>query len=301
MENNKIGHIFNIQKFSVNDGPGIRTVVFFKGCPLHCEWCANPESQMTKPQVFWDNKKCLRCGHCVSICHNEAMKLEYDKVIINHNTCNGCRKCMDECSAEALLLEGYTSDVNKIMEVIDQDEVFYLESGGGVTLSGGEVMMQSDFAIQILKACKKKGYSTAVETTAFCQKEVFLKVIEYVDYLMIDFKHYSSDKHLEKTGVNNEIIIENIKASKSLNKQILIRIPVIPGFNDSLDDALSFSLKLKELDIHTCQLLPFHQFGENKYHLLNKPYVYEDVPSLHKEDLIEYQNIFKSNGIDAYF
>ncbi len=298
---NQTGVIFNIQKFSVNDGPGIRTVVFFKGCPLHCRWCSNPESQSTKVQMLWDHKKCIGCHHCIEACPNHAITSKDNTIHIQHDLCNGCLKCEQECPAQALKHEGDTKTVQEVLDVVLQDEVFYEESGGGITLSGGEMLSQPTFAIELLKACKEENIHTACETTCFQQTDTFLKVIENIDYVLFDMKHWNSATHKEYTGVENDLILHNIKEAIALGKTVLPRTPVIPGFNDSLEDAQGLADKLNMVGAKQVQLLPFHQFGENKYELLNENYYYKDVPALHKEDLKEYQEILIKNGIDAFF
>lgn len=298
---NQTGVVFNIQKFSVNDGPGIRTVVFFKGCPLHCRWCSNPESQSTKVQMLWDHKKCISCHHCIDVCQNNAISLKDKNIYIQHDLCNGCLKCEQECPGQAIKHEGDTKTVQEVLDVVLQDEVFYEESGGGITLSGGEMLSQPSFAIELLKACKEEHIHTACETTCFAQTETFLKVIENIDYVLFDMKHWNPVTHKEYTGVDNDLILHNIKEAIALRKTVLPRTPVIPGFNDSLKDAQGLADKLNFVGAKRVQLLPFHQFGENKYDLLNENYYYKDVPALHKEDLKEYQEILIKNGIDAFF
>lgn len=246
------GTIFNIQKFSVNDGPGIRTVVFFKGCPLRCKWCSNPESQALMPQKMGDEVK------------------------------------------------GIKKTVKEIMAVVMQDEVFYKESGGGITLSGGEILSQPELARVLLIAAKANHLHTCCETTGYAPLDTFLSVIENVDMILFDLKHWNAVKHKDGTGVSNEQILFNMKAAVKAGKEILPRIPIIPDFNDSLDDAKAFSDLLKEIGIDHCQLLPFHQFGENKYHLLDKEYDYEGRDSLHPEDLAEYLELMNKNGIQAF-
>lgn len=295
------GLIFNIQKFSVNDGPGIRTVIFFKGCPLRCKWCSNPESQSFKKQLFHDNKRCIKCLRCIKSCPKNAILFKDNNIIINHDLCDACERCIKVCENRALNVEGNYNTVDEVMNVVMQDIDFYLESGGGITLSGGELLWQKDFAIELLKESKKNGLHTCIETTAYTNEDVFKEIINYVDYLFIDIKHYDREKHFEGTGVYNDMIISNLNLALSMKKELIVRIPVIPKFNSSLDDAKKFAILFNELNVKKCQLLPFHQFGENKYHLLNKDYVYADVESLHTEDLKEYQDILIAGGIDAYF
>jgi pyruvate formate lyase activating enzyme len=296
------GLVFNIQKYSVNDGPGIRTTVFLKGCPLHCAWCSNPESQKPVVQVMWDQKKCLQCHHCIETCPTHAISLKEGKIIhIDSSLCNGCRKCVEECPGHALSMEGEIKTVQEVIDIVKQDIPFYEESGGGMTLSGGEMLAQPEFSINLLLAAKEEGIHTACETTGFAKPEVFARVIENIDTIMIDMKHWDPAKHQKYTGVTNDLPYENLRYAVQSGKEVLPRIPVIPGFNDSLEDAQKLSEKLKGAGAEKVQLLPFHQFGENKYHLLDQKYAYENVPALHKEDLQDYLGVFLKNGIHAYF
>ena len=295
------GVIFNIQKFSINDGPGIRTVVFFKGCPLHCKWCANPESQLAKIQILWDKKKCLHCHHCLEICPQKAISLKNDNIFIDTNKCTLCKQCINTCPQKALTSEGEIKTVQQVLDIVLQDEVFYEESDGGITLSGGEFLMQTQFAEELLIAAKEKNLHTCCETTGFCTPEKFQHIIQYIDYILFDLKHWDSQRHLEGTGIDNKLILTNMKYDISNGKKVRHRIPVIPNFNDSLEDAKKFCNILHDVGSNQCQLLPFHQFGENKYHLLNKQYAYENQPALHREDLQEYLQIFLDNDIHAFF
>lgn len=253
------GIIFNIQHFSIHDGPGIRTTVFLKGCPLRCPWCSNPESQRMNPEPMLD-------------------------AVTKAPGTTGQEKTVDEI-------------INEVMKDID----FYEESGGGMTLSGGEIFAQFEFAKALLKAAKEKGLHTAIETTAFVEHEKFIDLIQYVDFIYTDLKHYDSLKHKKKVGVQNSLIIKNIHYAFKEKKTIVLRIPVIPQFNDSLADAEKFSTLFNSLDIDQVQLLPFHQFGENKYKLLGRRYQMENVKALHPEDLYDYQKVFLDHNIHCYF
>lgn len=295
------GNIFNIQKYSVNDGPGIRTVVFLKGCPLRCKWCSNPESQSPKSQVLWDAKKCIRCGTCKNNCASGAVLCSEKRVFIDHTKCIGCGACIHNCPGMALKMEGERKSVEDVLRIVLQDMPFYEESGGGITLSGGEFLMQADFSRELLLASKEEGLHTCCETTGFATEEIFSQVIESLDMILMDLKHWNASKHKEGTGVGNNRILSNMKIAADSGKEILPRIPVIPDFNSSLEDARQFSLLLHELNISRCQLLPFHQFGENKYDLLNSKYVYQGVPALHREDLEAYRQVFIDHRIDAFF
>ncbi|EHI69115.1 glycyl-radical enzyme activating protein [Streptococcus ictaluri] len=253
------GIVFNIQHFSIHDGPGIRTTVFLKGCPLRCPWCANPESQQKAPEEMLS---------------------------------------ADGCKTEIV---GQEKSVSEVMEEVLKDRDFYEESGGGMTLSGGELFAQFDFALALLKEAKKQGLHTAIETTAFAKHEQFVQLINYVDFIYTDLKHYETLKHRKTTGVNNNVIIQNIQYAFQSGKEIVLRIPVIPNFNDSLADAKAFSQLFLKLNIKDVQLLPFHQFGENKYKLLKRDYQVADVKAYHPEDLKAYQEIFLQHQIHCYF
>lgn len=297
----KSGIIFNIQKFSVNDGPGIRTVVFLKGCPLRCRWCANPESQISKTQVLWNQNKCLHCHHCFESCTVNAISDTDGHIQIDSSKCNGCTCCIQQCPGKALAIEGERKTVQEILDIVLQDSVFYEESGGGITLSGGELLSQPEFSTELLLAAKENGLHTCCETTGFAQPKIFKQVMQYVDYILFDIKHWNAVKHKEGTGVSNELILKNMKYAASTQKKILPRLPIIPHYNDSLADAHGFVRCLQELSLLEIQLLPFHQFGENKYDLLGMDYFYADAPALHKEDLKNFRQIFLDAGINAFF
>lgn len=295
------GRIFNIQKFSLHDGPGIRTVVFFKGCPLRCRWCSNPESQSFDKEILCDHQKCTRCLSCVKHCPHQAISLIDNNIHIDSNKCTKCLSCISICPNHALSVEGEDKSIDEIMKVIMQDFDFYIESNGGVTISGGEALSQSSFVVDLINACKDNDINVAMETTGYSDLNTFKNVIKDVDLLLYDLKHYDSDKHLALTDVPNELIIENMKYALSINKDIIIRIPVIPNYNDSLEDAAKFSQLLSNIGIKKVNLLPFHQFGLKKYEMLNLDYTMKDCKQLYPEDLKEYQDIFIKNNLDCYF
>lgn len=299
-DRSKEGIVFNVQKYSVNDGPGIRTVVFLKGCPLRCGWCANPESQQLRGQVLWDTAKCLRCGHCQSICPEQAVSL-VDRLTVDPHRCRLCGTCVRKCPARALKIEGERKTVSEVMDVVMQDLPFYEESGGGITLSGGELLMQPDFAWHLLMAAREEGLNTCCETTGMAAPEVFELIIPLVDTVLFDMKHWDAEMHRKGTGVSNELPLANLAAAIHLGKTVIPRIPVIPGFNDSHDDASNLAALLLKTGADRCQLLPFHQFGENKYDLLGVHYGYRDVPALHPEDLEPYRQVFLDHGVKAFF
>lgn len=294
------GITFNIQKFSIHDGPGIRTTVFLKGCPLKCQWCSNPESQLEKIQILCDHDKCLKCQTCLRNCPVQAIYFEDQKIKFHFDRCIGCLQCVDMCPVDALSNEGEYQSVDEIVAVCKQDMDFYEESNGGVTISGGEGMSQPLFLKKLIAALKKENIHIAIETTGYIAENIFQDLAKQFDLLLFDVKHYDRSRHFEYTGVYNDLIITNLKWAIAQGIEVLPRIPVIPGFNDTLDDARQLAELLKEVNASRVQLLPFHQFGEKKYTLLNKEYKYKNVEMLHPEDLKDYQQEFIKKGLDCF-
>ena len=295
------GLIFNIQKFSLHDGPGIRTTVFLKGCPLRCKWCSNPESQSKKIQVLYHKDKCCGCKNCVQTCPQNAISFSNNMVLIDSTKCIGCLTCVSNCPNHALINEGEYKDIKEVLEICLQDKAFYEESNGGVTISGGEGMLQPEFVKELLTELKKENIHVAIETTGYIKEEIFKELAIDFDLLLFDVKHYDSNKHFKGTGVHNELIIKNLKWAINNGINVLPRIPVIPGFNMELEDAERLSDLLKSIGAKRVQLLPFHQFGEKKYELLNKNYELKNIKALHPEDLKDYQQIFINKGLKCFF
>lgn len=295
------GLVFNIQKFSLHDGPGIRTTVFFKGCPLTCKWCSNPESQSSKIQILYDHSKCIHCLLCIHACNHHAINYIDDTIMINESKCIGCMNCVNQCKVKALSYEGKYYDVDEIVSTCMQDIDFYEESNGGVTISGGEGMCQPEFLVTLVQKLKEKKLHVAIETTGFIDSDIFQKLAAQFDLLLFDVKHYDEIRHLEGTGVSNELIISNLSWALHQGIEILPRIPIIPDFNDSLEDAKQFAQLFQTLNIKKAQLLPFHQFGEKKYELLHKEYLYKNKKALYPEDLSSYQKVFLDANIDCFF
>lgn len=297
--------IFNMQKFSLNDGPGIRTVVFFKGCALRCAWCANPESQSRMPQLEWKESACVGCRGCLRLMPEapaveRAGKRHVDVRKVDA-TSEEARKAAAACPGGALTITGKTRTVDEVLDFCLQDKPFYEDSGGGVTLSGGEAMLWPEFDIELLDRLHQNGVDTCIETEAYVAPEAFDEVCERLDHLLIDMKHWNPQRHREGTGVDIDLIGRNTRHAIEAGKDVLVRTPVIPGFNDSLDDARGMVRRLHELGASRVQLLPFHNFGENKYDLLDKPYTLHGEKNLRPEDLEDYQATYVAEGIDAFF
>lgn len=298
----KTGIVFNIQKFSIHDGPGVRTTVFLKGCPLRCRWCANPESQSARIQVLYDANKCVHCGTCVKNCPEQAVSMDNaGHIHINRQRCTACLQCCKTCPRQALTWAGEEKTVDEVFRVCMQDLPFYEESGGGVTISGGEGMVQPDFVESLILRLKEKQIHTAIETTGGVSAEVFRRLAPLFDLLLFDVKHWDSAAHKSGTGVGNERIVENLRWAVEQNLNVLPRIPVIPGFNDTIADAKGLAALLSELGLNRVQLLPFHQMGERKYEFLDRDYGLTGVKPLHREELEDYRRCFLNAGVEAYF
>ncbi|WP_085829212.1 glycyl-radical enzyme activating protein [Clostridium massiliodielmoense] len=270
------GNVFNIQRFSVNDGPGIRTIVFLKGCPLSCRWCSNPESQSRYSEILFNDKNCTGCHRCEKVCTENAIDFNHKYRIIR-DKCIQCGECIENCYSGAIVKVGEKRSVKEVVEDVKKDFVQFRRSGGGVTLSGGEPLIQPRFILNLLKGFKAVGLNTAIETTAYTSRGIIDKVMKWIDLVLLDIKTVDTLKHLEYTGVRNEIILENAKRISELGVKTIVRVPVIPGFNadeKSIEDIAKFATTLKMVDeIH---LLPYHKLGVNKYECLGKEYKISD-------------------------
>lgn len=293
-------NIFNIQQRSTQDGPGIRTVVFFKGCPLRCPWCSIPESQLRPTEILWDSKKCFYGHLCEIKCPSGCLRFENNNLIFNAENCTGCKSCITQCPGRALTFVGSLMKTGEVMEEILKDMDFCKEFGGGVTLSGGEVLMQSDFASELLKECKRHEIHTALETTGFATPLVFSKVLMNADLLLLNIKHYNDREHIRYIGVSNQSILDNLDLAVSMKIPVIARIPVIPNVNSSIHDAKGFVTLLKAHKIKTVHLLPFFQSKERKYEESSFAHSKRrDARFLQPDNMTEYFNIFKEAGLDV--
>ena len=291
------GTIINIQKYSIHDGPGIRTTVFFKGCPLNCWWCHNPESQNPSPEIMFFKERCTGCGSCVKKCPSKAIELLEAYPVVNKSNCTLCGKCSDFCLSNARELVGKDITVKNLMSEIIKDEVFYEESNGGVTFSGGEPLMHADYLNNVLMLCKDKGIHTTVDTSGYAVWEQFEKIVDNVDLFLFDIKHMNNEKHLEYIGASNFVILENLKKLSQRGCNINIRMPIIAGVNDddeNIDSVINFLAKLNIIQVN---LLPYHKMGMDKYRRLNMEYKLSGFEKPRDEVIDMIAEKFKSAGI----
>lgn len=298
--------IFNIQKCSIHDGVGLRTIVFFKGCPLRCAWCANPESQSYQKQVMEFPKKCIGCGACIKACEAKAIRAEADALRIDRTLCTNCLRCAEVCYAEAKTIVGEEMSAEEIFTEVNKDRFFYEIKGGGVTFSGGEPLTQPELLYETAKKCKQNRLHTTMETCGYGKFENFAKALDYIDDMFIDIKHMDTAVHKELTGVGNERILSNIKAIAAKGIPITIRTPVIPGYNDSEENIKATADFIKDIpNIAEYELLPYHNLGESKYTSLGLPYALKDVkiPSDEKiQSLIRIANqVLKPYGKQCFY
>lgn len=256
--------IFDIKRFAVHDGNGIRTTVFFKGCPLECIWCHNPEGIALKAQLAFFGEKCIECGKCVSVCRSHAHVIDGKGHSFYRNECTLCGICEKECLGEALKLYGKTVSIDEILPVLLEDISFYQSSGGGVTLSGGECLLQAEACAGLLKKLKEHGINTAVDTCGFVPQKAVAAVIPYTDMFLYDIKAYDEDVHIKCTGHSNKIILENLKYIDSQNIPVEIRIPYVPDFNNSQIDKIGEFLSCLKC-VTAVRVLPYHNYAGSKY------------------------------------
>jgi pyruvate formate lyase activating enzyme len=272
------GLIFLIQGYSLHDGPGIRTTVFTKGCPLVCPWCQNPESWKPFPELMAHDEKCIRCGKCIDACPVDAVYVdtETDLRTIDRKLCNRCFACIVVCPAAALTRIGEYMSVEQVLAEIEKDELFHFNSGGGVTISGGEPLLQADFTIALLKACKQRGWNTALDTSGFAPWSMMEAALAHADLLLFDIKHLDPVAHEQATGRKNTLILENLRKVPS-TVRIWLRIPLIPGFNDA-DENLEEVVRLgKQVGAEKVSILPFNRYGEGKHENIGEIRPYENI------------------------
>jgi len=294
------GIVTNIQRFSIHDGPGIRTTVFLKGCNLRCFWCHNPETLKPKPELQLFLDRCIGCGECFRRCPQGAHVMNDGQRVFKRELCQGCGVCADTCYAEALVIAGEVKTVEQVVEEVLRDRPFYETSNGGVTLSGGEPLLQLDFSYAILEQCKQEGVHTAIETAANFQWERVAAILPVTDLVMMDIKLMDSQKHRECTGVPNEQILANALRLGEQPQPLIVRTPIIPGVNDTPEEVKAiaeFAAQLPNLLYY--ELLPFHPMARGKYHSLDLDYRAQDLKMPKREQMDELTAAAASVGISA--
>jgi pyruvate formate lyase activating enzyme len=294
------GCVFNIERFAIRDGPGIRTTVFLQGCPLRCLWCANPESISPVPQLFYLENLCTRCYRCVEACPNKATtKTPEGAIEINRSLCKACGKCVEACPNKAREIRGKLMTVEEVLEEVKKDALFYQNSGGGVTFSGGEPTHQPEFLWHLLKGSQESGIHTALDTSGFVKPEILKKVLEHTNLVLYDIKHMDPAKHKELTGVDNRLILDNARMIAAMGKPMIIRLPLIPGHNDSTENLKALAEFMLSLGLKKVDLLPYHSLGKIKYQRLGMEYKISDLKPYEAGEVAKIKADLESYGLQV--
>ncbi len=289
--------IFNIQKYSIHDGNGVRTNIFFKGCPLRCQWCNNPESLETAPSIMFDDRICHRFGECTKQGNGEII-IENNKLLINRDKISDATVYENICPSRALIVSGQQKTVSQILQEIEKDIPFYKMSGGGVTLSGGEPLSQGAELMELLIQLKKKGINVSVETSLHLQWEIIENYIDLLDMVLVDLKHLDNDKFIKFTGGNADLVLENFRKLDNTGKKFIVRVPVIPGFNFStreLSAIIDFAAGLK--NAKEINFIPFHTLAKEKYQMLGKEYIFGNQKNIEKSQLKPFSEYAEKKGL----
>jgi pyruvate formate lyase activating enzyme len=297
----KKGTIFDVKRYAIHDGPGIRTTVFLKGCPLRCQWCQNPEGLELEPEVFWREKRCAEdCSACVKACPSRALSKNAARVVVDKEKCDFCRSCEDACVYDALKIVGREVSVGEIMEEIEKDSVFFGQSGGGVTFSGGEPLLQVNFLQSLMEEVKKSNIHVALDTSGYIPFQDLEGVSDRVDLFLYDLKIMDDEKHKKYTGVSNKIILENLQKISDRKKAIHVRIPLVSGVNDDDQSIRMFAEHLRTLkNVKNISLLTYHRGGCEKYRRLQKKEPLKIFQSPSKRRMLEAKNILVDSGFSV--
>lgn len=292
----------NIQHMSIHDGPGIRTTVFMKGCPLRCVWCHNPETLTVSPELFIYLNKCTNCGICLSVCHEGAVTVKDGSVITSHKKCISCFQCVPLCMNRARSICGTDYTVDELLHILLRDRRYYEKSGGGVTFSGGEPLLQIDFIKALTAELHHEGIHVAMETSAYGSVNAMDAAIDCVDFFMIDLKHMNDECHRRFTGVSNQRILENIIRCSEKNADVLIRIPMVEGANTDLNNLeKTVEFLLTKTKYRKVELLRMHRLAEEKYHSLGREYLLDELKEPTEEKMEEYAHILAALGLDIIY
>ncbi len=301
MKDQPAGIVFNIQHYSIHDGPGIRTVVFLKGCPLACCWCCNPESMDRNPELAFRQTLCNGCGECIPVCPKEALSLNREKntIIIDRQLCSDCGACVPVCVRGALTIYGKRMSASEVVEDVAKDAPFYARSGGGVTVSGGEPCIHPSFLMAILKGCKEAGIHTAIETSGYVNNRFFNRLIKEVDLVLFDLKLMDPDRHYVATGRKNDRILNNARLLASSGSDIRFRMPLIPGINSDDKNLTALANFLHSIGHPSIELMPYHQFGRGKYVATGKTYTMGERPAATSADSENACRVLGGQGIEC--
>jgi len=292
------GIVFNIQRYSIDDGPGVRTTVFLKGCPLTCLWCSNPESQNPMPEIIYRYTSCKKCGTCVKVCPEHAITLDEDGVHIDRKACTKCGKCVEACLHQALQMSGKKMTVDEVLNIVKRDMDYYEASGGGVTASGGEILVQADFVAELFRRCQELNIHTCADTSGYGSQEAMEKILEYSNLVYFDLKHMDPEEHKKLCGQSNELILRNLALVVAKGVPVVIRVPLIPGYNNSEENLRALAKTVVDITKDApVNLLPYHRYGANKYRMLDLKYQLEGVKEPTKEELEKAKSIIESYGL----
>ena len=307
MESGGTGIVFNIQRYQIHDGPGIRTIVFLKGCQLGCFWCSNPEGKNKDFNLYYLRSRCKLCGSCVEICPQNANAMTEDRIIINREICQKCGKCVDNCLYSAREIKGQIMTVDQIVKEVEKDRSFYFTSGGGVTIGGGEPLFQAEFTKNILRKCKNRGIHTAIETSGCGPWKDLEEILPYTDWIFYDIKIFDTRKHKKYTGVSNELILDNaMKLSAAIRKReihLIVRIPVVPGVNNSKKNIIQtaeFVKKHMPLAAEI-EILKYHSLALGKYEALGEEYLLANAVQPSEEEMLEIKESIAKLGLNCTY
>ena len=293
------GRVARISRGSVHDGPGVRTVVFLKGCPLRCCWCHSPETQAGPAEVWLLKDRCIACGACLTVCPRSAAGRDRNGPVIDRSRCTRCGRCADSCPTGAREIVGHLLDIDTVMDAVRRDVPFFDASSGGVTVSGGEPLAQAEFALALLERCRAEGIHTAIETCGHVSREALQRALQFAPLFLYDLKLADARRHQAATGVSNETIIENLRTIAAQGADIIVRFPLVPGVTDSNDNLKGIAALAASAGVRRIEVLPYHRAGLAKYARLNRPYGLTHVPACTPERAQSAAAVMRRFGVDA--